>query len=154
MSDDYKYYMCRQNKRMVTWEEEVSLEEYFEGLKYISCDGLSSKGKPKNIYTETYAETTEPRVFIPKDVARETTDIEFEFAFLGKSRRDIYDSFCDWITGYRLKYWDTCREREVEMLLLEALKPSEDKLYGSTPYITAKFKFKNLLGNSKKKEQA
>lgn len=149
---NYKYYMARQNKGMVTWEEEVSLEDYFSGMKYLRSEGLSTKGKPKNIYTEEYAETTEPRVYIPQSLARQTTDIEFEFVFSGEDRRNVYDTFCEWIDGRRIKYWDTCRNREVEMILLEAVEPSADELYGSNPYMTAKFKFKNLKGNSTKKQ--
>lgn len=144
--DDYKFFMTRYVNN--EWEKETSLEDYFNGMKYCSCDGLSKKGKPKNIYTESYAETEDLRIFIPESVVRENTDLEFVFAFKGKERRDIYDMFCDWVTGYKIRYWDTCRMRQVEMVLLEATEPSDDYLYGSDPYIVATFKFKNLKGSA------
>lgn len=142
----YKFYMSRYINN--SWGQEVSLEDYFDGLKYSKCDGLSAFGKPKNIYTESYAEEEELRVYIPKTVVRENTDIEFEFVFNGENRRSVYNDFVDWITGYKLKYRDTCRKKEVQMILVEAIEPSDDFLYGSDPYILASFKFKNLSGSS------
>lgn len=150
---DYKYYMIR--SKLFSYfnpDEAISLEEYFQGMKYIKCEGLSTKGKPKNIYVEEFAEDSRPLVYIPEEISREMTEVEFEFVFYGDNRREVYDNFCDWITNYYVRYWDTCRNREVDLLLLEAIEPSEDKLYGSTPYIIANFKFKNINGISTKKE--
>lgn len=144
--NEYKFFMTRLINN--EWEKEISLEDYFNGMKYCSCTGLSTKGKPKNIYTENYAETEDLRIFLPDSVIRENTDLEFEFAFKGEGRRDMYDRFCDWITGYRIRYWDTCRERQVEMVLLEAVEPDKDYLIGSEPFMVAKFKFKNLRGST------
>lgn len=144
--NEYKFFMTRLINN--EWEKEISLEDYFNGMKYCSCTGLSIKGKPKNIYTESYAETEDLRIFLPESVVRENTDLEFVFAFRGKGRRDIYDMFCDWVTGHKIRYWDTCRMRQVDMVLLEATEPSDDYLYGSDPYITATFKFKNLKGSA------
>lgn len=148
--EDYKFFMTRLINS--EWEKETSLEDYFNGMKYCSCDGLSKKGKPKNIYTESYAETEDLRIFIPESVVRENTDLEFVFAFRGCARRDTYDKFCDWLSGHKIRYWDTCRRRQVEMVLLEATEPSDDYLYGSDPYIVATFKFKNLKGSAEIKK--
>lgn len=149
MDVEYKYYMSRYVDN--SWEAETSLEDYFNGMLYLSCSGLSSKGKPKNIYTESYAETDELRVYLPDVITRENTDIEFSFAFKGENRRDIYDKFTDWVSGYKIKYWDTCRNRVAEMILQEAIETSDDEIIGSEPYITVKFKFKNIKGTTEKK---
>lgn len=149
MNNPYKFFMSRYING--EWEEDTSLEDYFNGMKYMSCSGLGTRGKTKNIYTENYAETEELRVFLPEQTVRENTDIEFEFVFTGEKRRDIYDNFCDWITGHRLRYWDNCRFRQVEMILIEEIDVDDDELYGSDPSILAKFKFKNLKGQSEKK---
>lgn len=151
MSDGYKYYMSRYIKSSKSWEKEVSLEDYFKGLKYVSCDGLSAKGKVKNIYTENYAETEELRCYIPDEIARENTDIELVLAFSGTNRRDVYDQFMTWVSGYKVKFWDTCRNREVEMVLIESPEIEDDYLYGSDPYMTVTFKFKNIKGQTTKK---
>ena len=145
---DYKFYMSRWIDN--AWEEQVSLEDYFSGMKYISCEGLSTKGKIKNIYTENFAEVEDLRVYMPETVVRENTDIEFVFGFEKENRRDTFDSFVDWVSGYKIKYWDTVRNRELEMVLIDKVEVDEDILIGSSPFITVNFKFKNLKGSTKK----
>lgn len=145
---DYKFYMSRWIDN--AWETQVSLEDYFSGMKYISCEGLSTKGKIKNIYTENFAEVDDLRVYMPETVVRENTDIEFVFGFEKENRRDTFDSFVDWVSGYKIKYWDTARNRELEMVLIDKIEVDEDILLGSSPFITVNFKFKNLKGSTKK----
>ena len=145
---DYKFYMSRWIDN--DWETQVSLEDYFSGMKYISCEGLSTKGKIKNIYTENFAEVEDLRVYMPETVVRENTDIEFVFGFEKENRRDTFDSFVDWVSGYKIKYWDTARNRELEMVLIDKVEVDEDILIGSSPFITVNFKFKNLKGSTKK----
>lgn len=145
---EYKFYMSRWIDNV--WETQVSLEDYFSGMKYVSCEGLSTKGKIKNIYTENYAEVEDLRVYMPETVVRENTDIEFVFGFERENRRDTFDSFVDWVSGYKIKYWDTARNRELEMVLIDKVEVDEDILIGSSPFITVNFKFKNLKGSSKK----
>ena len=148
MSNKYKFYMSRWIGN--AWEAQVSLEDYFSGMKYISCEGLSTKGKIKNIYTENFAEVEDLRVYMPETVVRENTDIEFVFGFEKENRRDTFDSFVDWVSGYKIKYWDTARNRELEMVLIDKVEVDEDILLGSSPFITVNFKFKNLKGSTKK----
>ena len=145
---DYKFYMSRWIDN--AWETQVSLEDYFSGMKYISCEGLSNRGKIKNIYTENFAEFEDLRVYMPETVVRENTDIEFVFGFEKENRRDTFDSFVDWVSGYKIKYWDTARNRELEMVLIDKVEVDEDILIGSSPFITVNFKFKNLKGSTKK----
>lgn len=145
---NYKFYMSRWVDN--AWEAQVSLEDYFSGMKYISCEGLSTKGKIKNIYTENFAEVEDLRVYMPETVVRENTDIEFVFGFEKENRRDTFDSFVDWVSGYKIKYWDTARNRELEMVLIDKIEVDEDILLGSSPFITVNFKFKNLKGSTKK----
>lgn len=133
------------------WEEAVDIMSYFDGLYYKQCVGISHKGKIKNIYTEEFAETDKLRVYIPETVARENTELEFTFVFKGENRRDVYDNFIDWISGYKIKYWDTLRNRQTEMILIEAIEPDDDYFLGSEPYMLAKFTFKNLRGQTEKK---
>lgn len=146
MPNYYKFYMTRFVGNQ--WEEPISIEDEFPGMKYISCKGLSDKGKIKNIYTESYAEVEDLRVYMPDEIVRENTDIEFEFGFEKENRRDVFDRFVDWISGYKIKYWDTCRNREVEMILIDKIEVDEDLLIGSSPYIIVPFKFKNLKGST------
>lgn len=148
------FYMQPTSKSETTTGNRISLEDTFTGMRYVSCKGLSAKGKLKNIYTENYAEEDGLRTYHPKDlphgaVAREATTIEFDFVFLGDSRRESYDNFWGFVSESRVYYWDTARHRKVWLLLQEAVEPTEDLLKGSQPYLRATFKFTNLFGIGK-----
>ena len=147
--DKPKFYISRYINS--SWEADTDIEKTFSGLHYAKCDGLDRFGSVKNVYSETYAETSELRVYIPENVARENTDIEFEFVFDGENRRDTYHNFVDWMSGKKLRYWDTLRNRVAEMILIESIEPEEEELYGSHPFIRVPFKFKNLKGSTEKK---
>lgn len=149
----YHFYMQQTDKAgTVVSNSKKDLETDFSGLVYKACKGLSSVGKPKNVYTENYAEASGLRTFLPGDnggsVAHEATDIELELLFKDSSRRATYDSFCAYIKTHRLFYWDTARHKKVWLVLTDAIEPTEDVLKG-VPYILATFKFKNLWGIGK-----
>lgn len=146
----YSFYMQQTDKAGTVVPNSLrDLETDFSGLKYVSCKGLSSVGKPKNIYTENYAEASGLRTFHPKDngneVVYEATNIELDLLFTGDDRRASYDAFCEYVNGNRLFYWDTARNKKVWLVLIEAIEPSDDILKG-VPYIRAVFKFTNLWG--------
>lgn len=144
---DYKFYM----QEIASPDNKVvkDLEKDFSGLKYLSSKGVSSKGTQR-VYTEEYSEANGVRVHIPKDTTVEAVDVQFEFAFIGATRRDVFDSFFDYVKGKKIRYWDSARNRKIEMYLSDKVEPSEDILIGSTPYIKATFKFKNINGFSQK----
>lgn len=149
---DYKFYIAKKEKGQTIYGDYVSIEDYFDGVKYKSCEGLDDVGEPKNIYTETYAESETIRVWLPDEVVFENTDIEFEFLFVGDDCHDKYMEFRDYVSNCFVKYYDTYRNLEVEMILTNSTSPSEIRLYGEDKYILASFKFKNIGGKAKKKE--
>lgn len=127
----------------------VNIESYFKGCYYLTCTGLNDYGKPKNIYTESFSETDMLSVYIPETVVRENTDITFDFAFFGSTRLTVFHQFVKYVTGKKLTYWDTCRNRKVDLVLLDDVVVPEEMLYGSEPYIQGRFKFKNINGQSR-----
>lgn len=129
------------------WSDEQSIEDSFEGLRVATVKGLSDKGKPR-IYTETYAEIDGTDVYIPEEIKRDSTEIEFEILFMGDGYRDVYDSFVEFITGARIRYHDTCRNRQLEMVLNDGIEVSDEMLYGGQPFIMVSFKFLNLAGHT------
>lgn len=148
---DYKYFIQRDSKSLET-EEAVSIEDYFPGCKYLSFDGLSVYGAPKNITIEEYPEADEPRVYIPDVIVRETTDVTLTLYFVGAGRRDVYDNFVNFITGRKLTYWDTCRNRHVRLLFNNKTTITSDIVKGGKHYMMAEFKFTNLKGSSENKD--
>lgn len=150
MATKAHYYIARYVNGV--WEDYRDLETFFTSMRISQITGLSAKGKINNIYTESYPETEELRVYLPPTPNRANTDLEFTLTFGGETRRDVYDDFIGWVSGYKLKYYDTVRGRETEMVLIDAPTVDDDYLYGSCPFFTAKVKFKNLYGHTTKKD--
>lgn len=136
-----KFYIKRESDANYT-----DLESYFNGMKYSKCVGLEDWGKPKNIYTETYADADELRVHIPEDIKREATKITFTFIFFGENRQDTYNKFNKFIEGKKLLYYDTKRYKYAYMVLVDKTEPKEDIYKGSDPYISVDYSFQNLWG--------
>lgn len=126
-------------------EQVMNLEKDFKGMKYVSCKGLLSRGKQR-MYTESWAEKSGVDVYLPIVTTVDSTEITFEFVFVGESRMDTFLSFTDYITGEKIRYWDNVRNMKVEIVLSEKVEPSDDILLGSTPYIKSTFKFTNING--------
>lgn len=141
----YNFYMARYENN--AWSDEQSIEDLFKGLRVATVKGLSDKGKPR-IYTETYAEIDGIDVHIPEEIKRDSTEIEFEILFMGNGYRDVYDSFVEFITGAKIRYHDTCRNRQLEMVLNDSIEVSDEMLYGGQPFVMASFKFLNLAGHT------
>lgn len=129
-----------------TW---INIESTYTGLRYKECKGLEDKGKPKNIYTESYADSDTLRVYMPDKVLRESTTITFSFVFVGEDRKIAYERFFAYVSNGKLYYYDTARKKKAYMILKEALTITEDVYKGSTPYMIVDFKFTNLWGECK-----
>lgn len=151
MAEQHKFYMSRFIQNTNSWEQEIELTEHFQGLIFCECKGVSDYGAIKNIYSETFAESDTLRVYLPEKAVRESTDIKLTVLFTKENRRDVYDSFVEYITGKRIKYWDTVRNRISYLIQVDKIEVDEDLLYGSAPYIAVEFPFKNLKGYTEKK---
>lgn len=142
---DVKFYM----KRDGVDEDYINLESYFQGMRYMQCKGLEDLGKPKNIYTETYADADTLRVYIPEKVKRGATTITFSFAFLGEDKQSVYDEFNSFVEGYKIHYYDTARKKASYMVLMERTTPKVD-FYKGKPYMTVDYTFQNLWGECRR----
>lgn len=146
--DKYHIYM----RRFGTADDEsqpiMDLETDFPGLKYKEASGLLKKGKPKNIYTEEYADSDELRYYFPDEVCREATEITLSFVFVGENRNKAFEDFYNYVKAGPVYYWDTVRKRRAELLLAEEVEPGDDLYKGSSPYIDVDFKFTNIKGQT------
>lgn len=141
---DVQFYM----KRLGVDEDYIDIEERFKGMRYMKCDGLEDLGKPKNIYTETYADADSLRVYLPSEVKRAATTITFTFLFLGYDKQDVYDEFNEFIKNQKIYYYDTARKKRVCMIFQNATKPKDDNYVGSLPYIISDYTFQNIKGEA------
>lgn len=141
---EVQFYM----KRLGVDEDYIDIERHFKGMRYMKCDGLEDLGKPKNIYTETYADADSLRVYLPSEVKRAATTITFTFLFLGYDKQNVYDEFNEFIKNQKIYYYDTARKKRVCMVYQNATNPKTDDYKGSLPHIIAEYKFQNIKGEA------
>ena len=159
---NYKFYIQKYSRKL--WNKDTSqydyeakgelidIEEQFK-CKYVKFEGLSETGKVKNIYTETYAETEELRMYIPDEVLYENTDMSLTLLFSPYSENDsdVQDNeraFFEYVSGHKIEYHDTFRNRYVSLLLLNKPEVVGEVLYGGSRYREVKYTFKNIYGRS------
>lgn len=140
----------------ITDEKAVDLEEAFNDgkavVRYSKCVGLNAKGKRKNAYTESFAESDELRVWMDKDaVTREATKITMTVFIVGENldRGSVFDKLYDYMKNGVFFYWDTARLKKIKCILVDEFKPSEEMWYGSNPYFSVEIPLQNLWGESK-----
>lgn len=143
MSSDIKHYIWKLKDSDLNGPNGgVDIETRFPGLKYSKCSGLLDKGGRTNVYTETYADSGETRVWQGETVITEPTTLTLTIYFIGDSRHSTYGDFYSYVSNDTVMYFDTVRKTRKVMILIDAVKPKEDVYKGSTPYLLVDFKFK------------
>lgn len=142
---EYMHYIQKEG------QEIKNLEKAFGNIKYAKCVGLNTKGKPKNVYTESSAESDELRAWQGEEIAREATKIILTLYFVGneKTRMEAFDALYNYIKNGKFYYWDTARFKKAYCILADEYKPSDELWYGSTPYIAADITLQCLWGECK-----
>ena len=126
--------------------ELIDIEEHFK-CKYVKFEGLSETGKVKNVYTETYADSEELRMYIPDEVLYENTDLSLTLLFAPDTENDsdVQDNeraFFEYVSGHKIEYHDTFRNRYVSLLLINKPEVVGEVLYGGSRYREVKYTFK------------
>lgn len=143
---EYTHYIQKEG------EDRVNLETHFGRILYSKCEGLDTKGKRKNVYTETYSDSDNLRVWQGEEVTREATKITLTLAFIGdrSERESAFDALYEYIKNGKFYYFDTARHKKAYLILADEYNPSEEMWYGSQPYIIANIPLQNLWGECKK----
>lgn len=129
------------------------LEADFDGLLYSKADGLDKKGKIKNAYTESYADSDRLRVHFPTNPTGEATTVKFTFVFIGENRRKTYDEFYTYLTGGFRAFWDTKRMKRLIFYAPNEYEPANEMWYGSEPYLELNVTVQNIFGQTFDVEQ-
>lgn len=159
-SSQYNHYMQRVDSPGFAL---IDIEEEFPGLLYSSAKGLYDVGKPKNIYTEQYADSDRMRVYLPilykngqkvhnvSTIANEATTVEMTFLVVGDAdaRRDIITAFEDYVRTGIHTYYDTARQMKFTFFVLDAIKVSDEKWHGSQPYVELTVPLQNINGKTR-----
>ena len=158
----YNFYIQRYsrnhwNKETSQYDKEakgelIDIEDKFK-CKYVKFEGLSETGNVKNVYTETYADSEGLRVYVPDEVLYEHTDISLTLLFSPSStdENDVqYNerAFFEYVSGHKIEYHDTFRNRYVSLLLINKPEVVGEVLYGGSRYREVKYTFKNIYGRS------
>ena len=146
----YIHYMQRID---IPNQNEIDVEEFFPGLYYMSAKGINDIGKPKNVYTEEYADSDRKRFYLPEEnnYANESTTIDMTFLVVGTAaqRQSTTSSFLDYVRKGVHLYHDTARNRAFEFIVTDEIKVSDEKWHGSTPYIELTLPLQNLNGKTR-----
>jgi hypothetical protein len=130
----------------------VDIEYRFPGLRYFKAEGMYNVGESKNIYTEDYAESDALRYYLPKDgvYTNKATVINMTFLVLGgdEQRRTTIDSFVEYIRQGAHSYWDNARKRMFAFVVLGEIKESDEKWYGTQPYVELTIPMQNIEGHT------
>ena len=159
-SSQYNHYMQRIDIR---GQSEINIEDAFPGLFYMKATGMNDIGKPKNVYTEHYADSDRIRVYLPKRningrqvadtdaITNEPTKIEMTFLIIGdvSSRQETLRLFSDYVRTGILRYRDDARNRQFEFVVTEEIKVSDERWHGSQPYVEITIPMQNINGKTR-----
>lgn len=153
MDLNVRYYTGKYNASndTFTWRE-LEYTENGDRVKYRRFTGLEDKGKIKNLYVETYADSDIVRVDVPDTIAREATSLTLDIVIIrnsgvnGRVQTTTFDTLYSYFANGITVYWDTQRQRCAVMILVDKSEIKEDTYLG-TPYIECEFKFQNICGD-------
>ena len=151
----YNFYMqeCDAKGEIIAGAALKNLEQDFEGLRYSKIDGIEAIGAPKNVYSESFADSDRLLVYAPKDVKHRETTVTLTLYFVGENRFKSLDAFNAYIKGGTKRYWDTARNKWFAFYIKDELKPADSQWHGSTPYLKMDYKLVNIFGRTFDVEQ-
>ena len=90
---------------------------------------------------------------VPDELVYEQTDIALTLLFAPDSENDSdvqnnERAFFEYVSGHKIEYHDTFRNRYVSLLLLNKPEVVGEVLYGGSRYREVKYTFKNIYGRS------
>lgn len=150
MSEVVKFYMQATDAKgiAIAGAPVKDLEVDFDGLLYSKAKGLNDKGKIKNTYKETYADSDRVRIHFPSEPKRDTTTVTFTFFFRGANRYKTFDEFVAYVSGGFRAFWDTKRKKRLVFYTPESATVADEKWYGNEPYLSFELKVQNVFGET------
>ena len=151
----YNFYMqeCDSKGRIIAGSAPKNLEQDFEGLRYSKIDGIEAIGAPKNVYSESFADSDRLRVYAPKDVKHKETTVTLTLYFVGENRFKSLYAFNEYIKAGFHRYHDDARNKWFAFYIKDELKPADSQWHGSTPYLKMDYKLINIFGRTFDVEQ-
>lgn len=145
----YKFYMqeCDSKGTLLAGSTKKDLEVDFGSLRYSAMEGIETIGKPKNISTESYADSDRLRVYMPDEIVNEATKITFKCYFIGDTCMSDYYKFTEYIRNGFHRYWDNLRKKWFAFYCEEEIRVTSSKMYG-TKYLEVTYTLNNIFGKT------
>lgn len=127
------------------------IKEDIEALyqcRFMKFEGMSFDGAVKNTYTESYAESSGDRVWVPDEVALSSKECTLKLFFKGGDVEARSRNFYEKFRGVKVEYSDTFRNRYVSLIMDKEPKVEYQKLCGDTSLMVVTYTFTNFLGYS------
>lgn len=143
----YKFYIQRYPEGGKVFPV-VDIEAYFH-CRYQSMTG-NSQTAVTNFYEEKFPELSGSRLYLPEDIAFDTSDLTLNLLFESNEDYEVLEDerkFLAYITAKRIEYHDTFRpDRYWQLTFVAAPETKEEILYGNRQYRLVAFKLKNWGG--------
>lgn len=152
MSFGYNYYVQKYPVGSTKYSK-VDIEQKYN-CKVQKVTNATIDGDVKNVYAETFAESSIPQVYLPDNVARDTTSVTLKIKFYGAQCANNAKAFSDYISGVKCEYSDTMRNRYVTFLMTDKTSVEDEQLYkGAASWQIVNFTLTNIYGESFLKSQ-
>ena len=143
----YRFYMQRYPDADSASYPVVDIEEAYD-CRYVELKDLLFNGDVKNTYSESFAESSGDKVWLPKqkDLSFKSKECTLKLRFRdgdveGRARR-FYTDF----RGVKFEYHDTFRNRYASFILTKEPRIEFQKLTGDTSYMIVSYTLTNFLG--------
>ena len=127
----------------------------FNGLTILKIDNFDKKGKAKNIYTQSWVNSSSEDVFVPDVVYFEQPDLDITFMVTDSYNtsidvQSVHDSFIDYMTTHRVTIKSLYAMKQADFVCLAEYKPTLTKVKRSAGnnYITGTITMHRVTPNT------
>ena len=148
MSNGVKFYIQKYPQGYTTFEQEDIEAKY--KCTYRQFKDLLFDGHIQNISTETFAEHSGVRVYVPapEDLAFKEYECKLQLLFNRATCQADSEAFYKAYRGQLCEYYDTFRNKYATLLMIKRPTIQQEKLYSNTPYQLVEFTFTNVKGTT------
>jgi hypothetical protein len=108
-------------------------------------------GDAQNIYTETFVDAEQPKIYIPDpdELTHATTEVKLTLLWLSDEDYAVQEKELEFqrlLFGRKIAYTDNFRKKFWVLIMQKQPSAGEEKLYGSRQYRQVTYTFTNLTG--------
>lgn len=148
MSNGVNFYMQKYPQGTTTFPVQ-DIEAVYK-CTYRQFKDLVFDGDVSNIYTESFAEHSGTRTYIPtpENLAFKEYECKLQLLFDRKTCQEDSETFFKAFRGQLVEYHDTFRNKYATLLMIKRPAIQQEKLYSNTPYQLVEFTFTNVKGTT------